>query len=129
MANKTKNNSHLIDILKILDISNDELISRPIGYLRTRLREKTSGSNNADHVDYQTLENLLSTTRRKAKKNKYADHNKKRYETEMYCLSHNLSFLVEERETLLQTKLALLNEINYYTAAFCCEMQFHGGPN
>ena len=129
MASNTTNNPHLIDILKILDISNEELISRPIGYLRTRLREKTSSFNNADHLDFQTLENLLSTARRKAKKNKYADNNKQRYETEVYCLSHNLLYLVEERATLHKTKLALLNEISYYTAAICCEIQSDEGPN
>ena len=127
MASNTKNNPHLIDILKILEISNDELISRPIGYLRTLLKQKTSGSNNADHIDFQTLENLLSTTRRKAKKNKYADHNKQRYETEMFGLSYNLTFLVGERAALLQTKFDLMKEINYYNAAICCEMQREGG--
>ncbi|KAI6648450.1 hypothetical protein LOD99_8082 [Oopsacas minuta] len=114
MAKQDRCNPHIIDINIILGISKEELISHPIGYLRALLRERILNANDADHLDYQVLDNLLSKTRRKAQKNKYADNHKQKYESEMSCLSTNIWSLVEERDILLQTKFELMYEIDNY---------------
>ena len=114
---------HLLNIYNILDISKEELLTRPIGDLRNILREKTAKPNNVDHMDYQVLDNLLSKTRRREKKNQYANMHKKNYEAQIGCLSNDLTFLFRERHMWLQKKLDLFNEINFYKAAICNERQ------
>ena len=110
-------NNHVIDILDVLAISNEELINRPIGQLRKLLKEKTENQSHADHMDYQALENLLSKARRKAKKVKYADDEKQKYESEVFYLSNDLFALARDRADLLQMKLDLLNEIHCLESA------------
>ena len=116
---------HLLNIYEILDVSKEELVSRPIGYLRNILRDKTTESINVDHMDYQVLDDLLSKTRRREKKNQYADIHKKNYEAQISCLSDDLTFLFRERHMLLQMKLDLFNQVNFYKAAICNVSQYY----
>ena len=89
---------HLLNIFDILDVSRDEIVSRPIGYLRNILRDKTTEPTNVDHMDYQVLGNLLSKARRREKKNQYANMHKKNYGAQISCLSSDLTFLFQERD-------------------------------